>query len=80
MALPSTAFEVASMKLTLPWLKEHLETDAPVEEIARTLTNLGLQVEAVTDPLRYICEGGHSNPDPDHGRCYRCPMPIVTTQ
>jgi hypothetical protein len=37
-------------------------------------------VEAVTDPLRYICEAGHSNPDPDHGRCYRCPMPIVSTQ
>src|SRR5438067_2050742 len=28
-------------------------------------------IEAVTDPLRYICEAGHSNPDPDHGRCYR---------
>ena len=36
--------------------------------------------EAVTDPIRYICEAGHSNPDPDHGRCYRCPMPIVSTQ
>jgi phenylalanyl-tRNA synthetase beta chain len=38
------------MKLTLPWLKEHLDTDADVETIAKKLTDLGLEVEAVTDP------------------------------
>ena len=38
------------MKLTLPWLKEHLETDATVERICDTLTALGLEVESVTDP------------------------------
>ncbi len=37
------------MKFTLPWLKDHLETDATPEEIARTLTSLGLEVEDVHD-------------------------------
>ncbi|MEO1017056.1 MAG: phenylalanine--tRNA ligase subunit beta [Pseudomonadota bacterium] len=37
------------MKLTLPWLKEHLETDARVDEIAERLTSLGLEVEEVID-------------------------------
>jgi phenylalanyl-tRNA synthetase beta chain len=35
------------MKFTLPWLKEHLETDASLDEIVATLTSLGLEVEAV---------------------------------
>ena len=38
------------MKLTLPWLKEHLDTTADVETVARKLTDLGLEVEGVTDP------------------------------
>ncbi len=38
------------MKLTLSWLKEHLETDAPQGEIVETLTRIGLEVEAVHDP------------------------------
>lgn len=35
------------MKFTLSWLKEHLETDAPLEAIVDTLTMIGLEVEAV---------------------------------
>jgi phenylalanyl-tRNA synthetase beta chain len=35
------------MKLTLPWLLEHLETDASVETIAEQLTMLGHEVDAV---------------------------------
>ena len=31
------------MKFTLSWLKEHLETDATVDEIAEALTDLGLE-------------------------------------
>jgi phenylalanyl-tRNA synthetase beta chain len=38
------------MKFTLSWLKEHLETSATVDEIARTLTDLGLEVEGVENP------------------------------
>src|SRR4029077_19627488 len=38
------------MKFTLGWLKEHLDTKAKVEEIAETLTCIGLEVEEVFDP------------------------------
>jgi phenylalanyl-tRNA synthetase beta chain len=37
------------MKFTLPWLKEHLETDAPLAEIVDKLTMIGLEVENVED-------------------------------
>jgi phenylalanyl-tRNA synthetase beta chain len=37
------------MKLTLSWLKEHLETSASLETITETLTRIGLEVEAVED-------------------------------
>ncbi len=33
------------MKFTLSWLKDHLDTKAKVEEIAETLTRIGLEVE-----------------------------------
>ena len=39
------------MKFTLSWLREHLDTTASVTEIAETLTDLGLEVEEVIDPL-----------------------------
>jgi phenylalanyl-tRNA synthetase beta chain len=38
------------MKFTLSWLKEHLDTTSTVEEIAETLTDLGLEVEGVENP------------------------------
>ncbi len=38
------------MKFTLSWLKEHLDTTATVDEIADTLTDLGLEVEEVSNP------------------------------
>jgi len=37
------------MKLTLSWLKDHLETDAPLAEIVERLTSIGLEVEHVDD-------------------------------
>ncbi len=39
------------MKFTLSWLKDHLETEASVDEITETLTDLGLEVEGVENPL-----------------------------
>ncbi|MEM9707813.1 MAG: phenylalanine--tRNA ligase subunit beta [Pseudomonadota bacterium] len=39
------------MKFTLSWLREHLETGASVVDLADTLTDLGLEVEEVVDPL-----------------------------
>ncbi|ETX27416.1 phenylalanine--tRNA ligase subunit beta [Roseivivax isoporae] len=38
------------MKFTLSWLKEHLDTQAGVDEIAETLTDLGLEVEGIENP------------------------------
>ena len=38
------------MKLTLNWLKDHLDTDASLEEILDALTDLGLEVEGVDNP------------------------------
>ena len=38
------------MKFTLPWLKDHLDTDASAERLIEALTALGLEVEGVSDP------------------------------
>src|SRR5208282_1779738 len=37
------------MKFTVAWLKEHLETDRPLGEIADKLTMIGLEVERIED-------------------------------
>ncbi len=37
------------MKFTLSWLKDHLETEATLDEILEALTDLGLEVEEVED-------------------------------
>ncbi len=37
------------MRFTLSWLKQYLETDASIDEIAERLTALGLEVEQVVD-------------------------------
>jgi phenylalanyl-tRNA synthetase beta chain len=38
------------MKFTMSWLKSHLETTASLDEILYALTDLGLEVEEVTNP------------------------------
>ena len=42
------------MKFTLSWLKAHLDTTATVDEIAETLTDLGLEVEGVDNPAERL--------------------------
>ncbi len=37
------------MKFTLSWLRDHLETAAPLDQISETLTRIGLEVERVED-------------------------------
>jgi len=37
------------MKFTVEWLKQHLDTDASVDEISRMLTMVGLEVEKITN-------------------------------
>src|SRR5436853_855807 len=64
------------MKITLSWLKEYLDTNAPVEEISAKLTAIGLEVEGLEDPAKTLkgfvvghvleCE---KHPDADKLRC-----------
>ena len=56
-----------AMKITLSWLKEHLETEASTADIARQLTALGLEVESIEDPAprsrplhRRLCRRGQA--------------------
>ncbi len=39
------------MKFTLGWLKDHLETNASLDDILYSLTDLGLEVEEVSNPV-----------------------------
>ena len=41
------------MKFTLSWLKEHLDTNASLEEVCERLTAIGLEVEDVDDRSAY---------------------------
>jgi phenylalanyl-tRNA synthetase beta chain len=41
------------MKFTLSWLKDHLETDATLDEIVEKLTMIGLEVEDVDDRAKF---------------------------
>jgi phenylalanyl-tRNA synthetase beta chain len=42
------------MKFTLSWLKEHLDTDEPVEKLADKLTMIGLEVENIDDKAKTL--------------------------
>jgi phenylalanyl-tRNA synthetase beta chain len=42
------------MKFTLSWLKEHLDTDEPVEVLADKLTMIGLEVEHIEDKAKAL--------------------------
>ena len=61
------------MKFTLSWLKEHLDTEASVDKIAETLTQIGLEVEEVVNPFENMdgfvtarIEDVEDHPDSDH--------------
>ncbi|MDR5653423.1 phenylalanine--tRNA ligase subunit beta [Ruixingdingia sedimenti] len=65
------------MKFTLSWLKDHLETDAPLDAILEALTDLGLEVEGVEDPARIlgafrICRVIEAQPHPNADRLRLC--------
>ena len=42
------------MKFTLSWLKDHLDTDEPVEMLADKLTMIGLEVESLDDKAKLL--------------------------
>ena len=65
------------MKFTLNWLKEHLETEASLDEILYALTDLGLEVEGVEDPAATlgafsICRVIEAKQHPDADRLRLC--------
>ncbi|MEQ5869766.1 phenylalanine--tRNA ligase subunit beta [Sagittula sp. NFXS13] len=65
------------MKFTLSWLKEHLDTTASVDEIAETLTDLGLEVEEVVNPADKLksftlAKVVHAEQHPDADRLRVC--------
>ncbi|MGB6327176.1 MAG: phenylalanine--tRNA ligase subunit beta [Methylocella sp.] len=65
------------MKFTLSWLKDHIETDAPLDQIVATLTKIGLEVEHVDDKalaLRdfIIARVVEAKPHPNAGRLRVC--------
>ncbi|MBZ6377280.1 phenylalanine--tRNA ligase subunit beta [Pacificimonas flava] len=66
------------MKFTLSWLKDHLETEASLDEIVRTLTAVGLEVESVDDPAARLAPftiaevvSAEAHPDADKLRVLR---------
>jgi phenylalanyl-tRNA synthetase beta chain len=42
------------MKFTLAWLKEHLDTDEPLDALADKLTMIGLEVESLDDKAKAL--------------------------
>lgn len=65
------------MKFTLSWLKDHLETDASLDEISTKLTDIGLEVEAITDQAARLAEFRvaeilSAEPHPDADRLKLC--------
>lgn len=60
------------MKFTLSWLKDHLDTDATLNEIVERLTSLGLEVEYVDDKSQFdpftIAKVLSAKPHPDADR------------
>ena len=39
------------MKFSFSWLKDYLETDLSADEVGDVLTDTGLEVESLIDPL-----------------------------
>jgi phenylalanyl-tRNA synthetase beta chain len=65
------------MKFTLSWLKEHLETEATLDEIVYALTDLGLEVEEVVNPAERlasftIAKVTHAEKHPDADKLRVC--------
>lgn len=65
------------MKFTLSWLRDHLDTTASVDEITEALTDLGLEVESVSDPAARLASFTlakvlEAQPHPDADRLRVC--------
>ncbi len=69
------------MKFTLDWLKQHLETEASLDEIAETLTMIGLEVEEILNPAKDLAAFtvGHVVEATKHPNADRLSVCIVDT-
>ncbi|MCC5986065.1 MAG: phenylalanine--tRNA ligase subunit beta [Pararhodobacter sp.] len=70
------------MKFTLSWLKDHLETEATLDQITEALTDLGLEVEEVDDPAARlgafrIARIIEASPHPDADRLRLCRVEVL---
>ena len=75
------------MKFTLSWLKDHLETDASLDDILYALTDLGLEVEGVENPAERLAEftigkvvHAEKHPDADKLRVCQVETDVGKTQ
>ncbi|MBZ0128480.1 MAG: phenylalanine--tRNA ligase subunit beta [Rhodobacteraceae bacterium] len=69
------------MKFTLSWLKEHLETEATLDDITYALTDLGMEVEGVENPAEAlgafrICRVIEALPHPNADRLRQCRVEV----
>ncbi|TKA95328.1 phenylalanine--tRNA ligase subunit beta [Cereibacter changlensis] len=65
------------MKFTLSWLKDHLDTEAKLEDLLYALTDLGLEVEGVENPEKTLgafrtCRVIEAQPHPNADRLRLC--------
>ena len=51
---PTIPWGAQTMKFTLSWLKDHLATEATLDDICYALTDLGLEVEDVDNPAEKL--------------------------
>ena len=65
------------MKFTIPWLKEHLDTECSSEEILEKLNMIGLEVESFNNPKKLyedfsVCEVLSVEKHPDADKLNKC--------
>jgi phenylalanyl-tRNA synthetase beta chain len=61
------------MKFPLSWLKQYLDTQASVEELAAKLNAIGLEVEGIENPAEKLA--GFASPECSPLRC----IPMLTS-
>ncbi len=71
------------MKFTLSWLKDHLNTEASLDEICDKLNMIGLEVEDVFDPSEIyqdftICEVSDIKKHPDADKLKICTLNTIS--
>jgi phenylalanyl-tRNA synthetase beta chain len=71
------------MKFTLDWLKDHLDTTASVDEIGKTLTMIGLELEGVENQGKVlekfvVAQVVHAEPHPNSDHLNICKVDAGT--